>query len=82
MLVDVLQEEAGIPKEGRAAMPDSEVIYRWADQKRGFSTPVILGSHSFLGGAAAILLERNHPVARMPAMLSFFVRLTDYAPVL
>jgi NurA domain len=82
MLVDVLQEEAGIPKEGRAAMPDSEVIYRWTDQKGGFSTPVILGSHSFLGGAAAILLEPSHPVARMPAMLSFFVRLTDYAPAL
>lgn len=54
---------------------DSEIIFRWTDQRAGFSTPVLFGKRSFSKGGEAVLLEK---VKDAPAIVSFFVRLADF----
>jgi hypothetical protein len=60
-----------IPQE----ISDSEIIYRWTNREAGFSTPVLLGQRSFTKGSEAVLLEK---VKDAPAIVSFFVRLSDF----
>lgn len=58
------------------SIPDAEMIYRWTEGKAGFSTPVVLGSAGFSGGPERLLRERGLGAA--PAIVSFYVRLSDY----
>ncbi len=80
LLSYLLQKEAGIPEEEHLGIPDSEIVYRWTEQKAGFSTPVLLGTRSFTAGSSRGLLEPGSPVAAMPAIVSFFLRPEDLAP--
>lgn len=57
-------------------VPDSEMIYRWTGDQRGYSTPVILGRWGFTRGSRE-LIERGD-LKGAPAIVSFFVRLQDY----
>lgn len=57
-------------------VPDSEMIYRWTDERRGFSTPVILGRWGFTRGSRDLIDEGA--LANVPAIVSLFVRLNDY----
>lgn len=82
LLTDLLQAQAGIAEEERLRIPDSEIIFRWTEQKAGISTPVLLGTRSFREGSSRVLLESGSDVAKMPAILSFFVRPVDFAPAL
>ena len=80
LLSHLLQMGASIPEERELKIPDSEIIHRWTDQRAGFSTPVLLGTRSFTEGSSRALLEPGRPVARMPAIASFFLRPEDFAP--
>ncbi|RME45387.1 MAG: DNA double-strand break repair nuclease NurA [Chloroflexi bacterium] len=62
----------GLPLE----VPDSEMIYRWTGDQKGYSTPVILGTWGFTRGSRE-LIERGD-LKDAPAIVSFFVRLADY----
>jgi hypothetical protein len=57
-------------------LTDSGMIHRWTDQVPGVSVPVILGTWGFRGGSQDIL-EREE-VRASPAIVSFFVRLSDF----
>lgn len=54
---------------------DSEMIYRWTDQRAGFSTPILFGKSAKYRGAQRILLAEFKDA---PAVVSFFVRLADF----
>ncbi len=71
------QEDQVTRKTKPIEISDSEIIYRWTDQAAGFSTPVLLGKHSFSRGRAAVLMEEED-VRNAPAILSFFVRPSDF----
>ncbi len=70
----VWQRQAG--RSVALAVPDIEMIYRWTDQRAGYSTPVILGSAGFSGGPERLLRERG--LGDAPAIVSFYVRLADH----
>jgi hypothetical protein len=57
-------------------VPDSEMIYRWTDERQGFSTPVILGRWGFTRGSRDLIDQGA--LADVPAIVSLFVRLNDY----
>jgi hypothetical protein len=57
-------------------IPDSEMIYRWTDERAGYSTPVILGKRGFTRGSQELL--RREEMRPAPAIVSFFVRLADH----
>ncbi len=78
LLSDLLQGDT--PEMERLRIPDSEIIFRWTEQKAGFSSPVLLGTRSFRDGSSRVLIESDSPVAKMPAILSFFIRPVDFAP--
>lgn len=54
---------------------DSEMIYRWTRDEAGYSTPVVLGKHGFVGGSRQLL---DGELKEAPAIVSFFVRLADF----
>ncbi len=55
---------------------DSALFDELTERKRGFSTPVVLGTYSFSEGSATVVIE-NEGVKEEPAIVSFFVRLDD-----
>lgn len=80
LLSQLLQSDAGIPIASQLEMSDSEIVYRWTDDRAGFSTPVLLGKRSFTEGSSRALLDADSPVAQMHAIVSFLLRPEDYAP--
>ncbi len=57
-------------------IPDSEMLYRWTRGRAGYSTPLLLGTWGFTGGSQELL--RREEVRNAPAIVSFFVRLSDF----
>jgi hypothetical protein len=57
-------------------VPDSEMIYRWTGDRKGYSTPVILGMWGFTRGSRELV--EHGDLKDAPAIVSFFVRLEDY----
>lgn len=57
-------------------VPDSEMIYRWTGDQKGYSTPVILGDWGFTRGSRELI--EHGGLKEAPAIVSFFVRLADY----
>lgn len=74
LLSTILQEGEGLSPILDIA--DSEMLYRWTDGKAGYSTPVILGRWGFTRGSQELL--RRDEVRKAPAIVSFFVRLSDF----
>jgi len=74
LLSKILQEGEGLGSVLDIA--DSEMLYRWTDGKAGYSTPVILGRWGFTRGSQELL--RRDEVRNAPAIVSFFVRLSDF----
>ncbi|MFQ6057735.1 MAG: DNA double-strand break repair nuclease NurA [Anaerolineae bacterium] len=70
----IWQREAKVPIP--LDIPDSEMIYRWTDSRAGYSTPVILGTWGFTRGSRELL--KREELSRAPAIVSFFVRLSDF----
>ena len=54
---------------------DSEMIFRWTERKAGHSSPVLFGSTSTFRGGRRMLFDN---VTDVPAIVSFFIRLTDF----
>lgn len=57
-------------------VPDSEMIYRWTGDEKGYSTPVILGDWGFTSGSRELI--EHGDLGGAPAIVSFFVRLADF----
>jgi len=53
---------------------DSEMIYRWTEQRAGCSTPILFGKSAFFRGSRRTLIDMQSA----PAIISFFVRLEDF----
>jgi hypothetical protein len=56
---------------------DSALFDEWTDRKAGFVTPVLLGQRSFSSGAKTLLLEGAN-LKSAPAIISFFIRFSDF----
>ncbi len=74
LLSRILQESEGLSPI--LDIPDSEMLYRWTDGRAGYSTPVILGRWGFTRGSQELL--RRAEVRNASAIVSFFVRLSDF----
>jgi NurA domain-containing protein len=72
----ILQKRLGRRDEELQEISDSALFDELTEHKMGFSTPVVLGTHSFSAGASTVLLQ-NGGVKYEPAIVSFFVRLDD-----
>ncbi len=68
--------EGGDPDNDIPKIADTEIIYQWTGRQAGFSTPILLGEHSFSRGGSSLLDDEN--VKQFPAIISFFVRLADF----
>jgi hypothetical protein len=71
----ILQRRMG-RGESAQEISDSALFDELTERKRGYSTPVVLGTYSFSEGSAAVVIE-NEGVKEEPAIVSFYVRLDD-----
>lgn len=56
---------------------DSALFDELTEHRAGYATPLILGTYSFHEGSTAVVLQRLD-ARTFPAILSFFVRFSDY----